>query len=103
MTHILSRELMLTGVVATCLFALTPLLTHAAPGEKTDGFVCPVFNSDSVGEHNPNTVPIAGGDYTIPGPNVSVPIHATNDDGAGTPGGDHTTPGDTSYTAVWAG
>lgn len=85
-------------------FAFSPALTLAAPVEKTDGFVCPVFNSNSaVGEHNPNAVQIGGGDYTIPGPNVSVPIHATNGDGAGTPGGEHSAPGDSDYTAVWAG
>jgi len=72
----------------------------AAP-EKTDGFVCPVFHSDAVGAHNPNAVEIAGGDYTIVGPNVRVPVHATNDDGAGSPGGDHLGPGDVGYTAIW--
>jgi hypothetical protein len=72
--------------------------------EKTDGFVCPVFNDNSaVGEHNPNAVPIANGDYTIAGPNVSVPLHATNDDGEGSPGGNHVGPNDTTYSAIWAG
>jgi hypothetical protein len=81
-----------------------PALTLAAPVEKTDGFVCPVFNSDStVGNHNPNAVQIGGGDYTVLGPNVSVPVHATNGNGAGSPGGPHAAPGDTDYTALWSG
>jgi len=79
-----------------------PALASAAPVEKTDGFVCPVFNDQSaVGEHNPQAVEIGGGDYTVAGPDVSVPSHATNQDGEGTPGGEHASPGDTDYTAIW--
>lgn len=69
--------------------------------EKTDAFICPVFNSDAVGMHNPNAVLIGGGDYTILGPNVNVPVHATNSDGAGSPGGAHSAPGDTDYSPIW--
>ena len=84
--------------------ALLSVTFVAAQVEKTDGFVCPVFNSNSaVAEHNPNAVPIANGDYTIVGPEVSVPIHATNGDGTGSPGGAHSSPGDTDYTAIWSG
>lgn len=76
----------------------------AATPETTNGFVCPVFNSNSaVGEHNPNAVQIGGGDYSVIGPDVTVPLHATNGDGAGTPGGTHSSPGDADYSAVWAG
>jgi len=46
-------------------------------------------------------VEIGGGDYTVAGPDVSVPSHATNQDGEGTPGGEHASPGDTDYTAIW--
>ena len=77
-------------------------IAAAAPVEKTDGFVCPVFNSDSVGEHNPNAFQIGSDDYTIAGPDVRVPLHATNGDGTGMPGGPHSSPGDTDYTAIWA-
>lgn len=35
--------------------------------------------------------------------NGNVPNLATNDDGAGSPGGSHASPGDTSYTAIWSG
>ena len=89
--------------VFTLAIMLSAAFVIAMPVEKTDGFVCPVFNDNSkVGEHNPNAVEIGNGDYTIIGPEVSVPLHATNGDGAGTPGGSHSSPGDTDYTAVWA-
>jgi hypothetical protein len=93
--------LILAGVMLLSGVALVPA---SAQVEKTDGFVCPVFNDNSaVGAHNPNAVEIGGGDYTIIGPDVSVPLGATNGDGAGTPPGPHSVPGDSDYTAVWAG
>ena len=74
--------------------------------EKTDGFVCPVLGGQAGGDHgnsNPTPIsPIADGDYTVGGPDVSVPQHATNGDGAGSPGGSHSSPGDTDYTAIWS-
>ena len=85
-------------------FILLGGLGAAAPGGKTDGFGCPVFNPNAqAGVKNPNAVLIGGGDYTIIGPDVSVPLNATNGDGAGTPGGAHSSPGDTDYTALWSG
>jgi len=91
----------LFSVVA--IFALSTGTALAAPVEKTNGFVCPVIESEAVGLHNPQAVPLGEtGDYTIPGPDVSVPVHATNGNGAGVPGGPHSGPGDTDYTAIWA-
>lgn len=78
-----------------------PAITLAAV-EKVDGFVCPVLTQEAVGVHNPNAVQIGEGHYSVIGPNVSVPIHATNDNGAGTPPGPHSAPGDSNYTAIWA-
>ena len=76
-------------VLATSLLLLMfSAVVYAAPIEKTNGFVCPVFNPNS---------------HTIIGPNVSVPLHATNGDGAGSPPGWHARPGDMDYTAIWAG
>ena len=69
--------------------------------EKVDGFVCPVLTAEAVGQHNPQATPIGGGDYTVGTVAVAVPITATNDDGAGTPAGDHARPGDSTYTAIW--
>ena len=90
-------------LVASGTYASEPvLLTEAQMDQVTAaGFVCPVFNADAVGAHNPNAVGIGGGDYSIIGPDVSVPEHATNGDGAGTPPGPHSQPGDTDYTAIW--
>ncbi len=78
--------------------------------EKVDVFVCPVLN-ETVGMHNPNTFPIYGGDYSIlpgkagqHGPGdifISVPINATNGNGAGSPGAWHAAPGDDNYSPLW--
>ncbi len=68
--------------------------------EKTPAFVCPVLN-ENAGTHNPNAVPIANGDYTIIGPNINVPVHATNGNGVGSPAGDHAAPGDSDYSPIW--
>lgn len=92
------------------VFALSASFVFAAPQERVSAFVCPVFNSSAVGMHNPNTFEIYGGDYSLlpgkagvhPGGPVSVPINATNGDGAGSPPGPHSGPGDTDYTAIWA-
>lgn len=81
-------------------FALSAAPVLAAV-EKTEGFVCPVIKTDAV-LNSPKGMAIGEGHYTIIGPNVSVPVHATNGDGAGTPPGPHSKPGDTDYTAVWA-
>jgi len=92
------------GLVILAAALAAPGIGWAEPVVKTDGFVCPVFNKDSqAGAKNPNAVAIGGGDSTIIGPKVSVPAHATNGDGAGTPGGAHSSPGDSDYTAVWSG
>jgi len=74
----------------------------AAGGVETiDGFVCPVISTENV-LNSPNAGAIGEGHYTIAGPDVSVPLHATNGDGTGTPPGPHSQPGDTDYTAIWA-
>ena len=62
-------------------------------------FVCPVINTDAVLNAR-NGIEINGA-YSILGPTVSVPVGATNDNGAGNPGGTFASPGDTSYTAIW--
>jgi hypothetical protein len=72
--------------------------------DRVDGFVCPVITTDAV-LNSPNGMAIGEGHYTIIGPTVSVPVHATNRNGSGTPGGAgdvHAQPGDTDYTAIWA-
>ena len=94
-------------LLLVAFFALSAVAAVAEPPHKTDGFVCPVLGGQAGEEHgksSPNRIiQIGGGDYSVVGPNVSVPVHATNDDGAGTPAGPHASPGDENYTAIWAG
>lgn len=66
------------------------------------GFVCPVIKTDAV-LHAKNGGELGvEGYYTIGGPQVRAPVHATNGDGAGSPGGPFSEPGDTDYTAIWS-
>ena len=103
MTMTTTRTFSLVAVIlaASAVLALLPAITLAAV-EKTDGFVCPVISTDAV-LNSPRGAAIGEGHYSIIGPSVSVPLHATNGDGAGTPPGPHSEPGDTDYTAIWAG
>ena len=101
-----------TGAVA--LFVIVPAgAASAAPPERAeDPFVCPVLTvSEQAAERSGKFTSIGNGQYTF-GPgnagsaetfNGNVPNHATNADGAGSPGGDHAAPGDPGYTAVWSG
>lgn len=106
------RTLMVLPAVVGALFvsAALPAFAH----EGGNDFVCPVFKSAAVGAHNPNAVPIFGGDYTIlPGfraglgeqraDHLDVPDKATNMNGNGSPGGAHAAPGDPDYSAIWNG
>jgi hypothetical protein len=84
---------------------LATLLAGPGAGVARADFVCPVLPISEQGAAN-NKAPafqqIGGGDYSIIGPNVTVPAHATNQDGAGNPGtAEHASPGDPGYTAIW--
>jgi hypothetical protein len=91
------RILFLVLAVAFLVLAVGPVL--AAPVEKVDGFVCPVLGGKA-GENGKSAkiFAISGGDYSVAGPNINVPEHATN---TGWPGGPHGSPGDLGYTAIW--
>lgn len=89
----MKKAIFILAILAVALAVFTP--------KARADFVCPVFNSDSVGQHNPNAVPISNGDYTIIGPDVNVPDHATNMDGSGSPGSQHAAPGDAGYSPIW--
>ena len=97
------------GLLTSAAFAAPVTLSKvqldgvAAGGvEKVDGFVCPVIKTAAV-LNAKNGAPLGiEGYYTIAGPDVSVPLHATNGDGAGSPAGPFSAPGDTDYTAIWA-
>ena len=77
---------------------------------KVDAFVCPVLGGNA-GMHGNSSVltNISDGNppfYTVVGPNVSVPKHATNRLPNGNAGqvhiGPHAAPGDKNYTAIWS-
>ena len=84
-------------------------MVFAQPPQKVSAFVCPVITQQAVGDHNPQAAPLgATGTYTVGPPtnadggNLMVPVHATNMNGAGVPGGPQSQPGDTDYTAIWS-
>lgn len=84
-------------------------LVGPAAGIAAADFVCPVLPvSDHAKDHsNAGFITIADGDTSIlPGAAgvsgaIDVPAHATNSDGAGSPGGAHASPGESGYTAIW--
>jgi hypothetical protein len=84
------------------------------PDRASDPFVCPVLKLSEQAVENTGDKfgeGIGVGEYTFgpgnagnPGTfNGNVPLKATNDDGEGTPGSDHVSPGDTNYSAIWSG
>ena len=112
-----SKTRLTSAIFSGCLFASgafaepvtlssTQMDAVAAGGmERVDGFVCPVISTaavfrDGAGPGGPLGIE---GYYTIAGPDVMVPLHATNGAGDGSnPGGPFNAPGDISYTAIWA-
>ena len=106
---------MILTLAAACLFASSALASGpvslseaqmdkvvAGGAPSPNGFVCPVITTDAV-LNSPRGADIGeeGGFYSIIGPDVRVPMHATNGDGAGSPPGPHSAPGDRDYTAIW--
>jgi len=87
------------------LLSATQMDAVAAGGAPSStGFICPVISTDAV-LHSVKAAEPQDGLYTIIGPNVSVPIGATNtlnNGTAGSPGGAYASPGDTGYTAIWS-
>lgn len=100
--------------LSSCLFASgalaapvtlsdTELDAVAAGGvELVDGFVCPVISTENVLNSPKSGALGIEGFYTIGGPDVTVPMFATNGDGAGSPGGPFSMPTETDYTAIWS-
>jgi hypothetical protein len=105
------RMIIATGAVAGVM-GLSASSAMAAPPERApDPFLCPVLKISEQAFENSGQFAELGDDYTIVPPNAgspdtfngNVPLHATNGDGTGTPGVDHTAPGDEGYSAVWSG
>jgi hypothetical protein len=103
-------------IAASAVAALAGISANgamAAPPERAgdDAFVCPVLKVSGQAVESSGQFNEIGDDYTIfPGNagsgatfNGNVPLDATNGDGDGTPGVDHSTQGDTDYSAVWSG
>ena len=109
------RKRLLIVASAVAMFAgLSASAAVAAPPERADDpFVCPVLkvNENAVEHTDGHFNEIGEGEYTFgPGAagsaetfNGNVPNHATNGNGSGSPGGPHSAPGDTDYTAIWSG
>jgi hypothetical protein len=106
------RRLVLTGAAAALVVLPTGSAVAAPPDRADDPFVCPVLSvSDQAFAQSGRFTSIGNGEYTFaPGAagsaetfNGNVPNLATNADGAGSPGGAHSAPGDSDYTAIWSG
>lgn len=99
------RTFVLAPIAAALVFAATAGATFAAPPEMTDtAFVCPVLGGQAGVNGEANGIsPLPTGAYTVGGPDVTVPVLATNDEGAGSPAGPQAAPGDVGYTAIWSG
>lgn len=105
------KKIILTAIsclMASQVFAApTPLnatqmdKVTAGVAPSPTGFVCPVIKTENV-LNSPRGAALGDtGHYTIGGPQVRVPTHATNGNGTGVPAGPHSAPGDTDYTAIW--
>ncbi len=107
------RKLMLVACIVAMLTAVSAAPAMASPPERAeDPFVCPVIPAnEQAASHAGRFNQIGEGEYTFgPGAagssetfNGNVPNHATNAGGSGSPGGEHSAPGDTDYTAIWSG
>jgi len=106
------RRLILAGAAAALVVLPTGSAVAASPDRAEDPFVCPVLTvSEQAVTHSGRFDSLGNGEYTFgPGAagnadtfNGNVPNLATNADGAGSPGGSHSAPGDSDYTAIWSG
>ena len=99
------------SVLASFAFASGAASVSAAPVslslEEMDtvsggAFVCPVIKTGAIENSAKMFVDLGDGYYSIvTAMDLNVPVHATNDDGNGSPAGPFAAPGDTTYTAIW--
>jgi hypothetical protein len=108
-------------IAASAVAALAGISANSAMADPPTpagdaAFVCPVLKlSDQAFENTGGTDGkfnrIGDGEYTFGTGNAgdpvtftdNVPLNATNGEGEGTPGSDHSSPGDTDYTPIWSG
>ena len=98
----------MAGFGAAALLVAATTGVASANVETTDGFVCPVLGGQAGVNGGSGITYIDQAEYpgadpffTVLGPYVTVPTHATNSDGGQGPHGDYASPGDTDYTAIW--
>ena len=99
------KKLLIGAAGAAVLFLGATGFAAADDSDPALAFICPVLGGEAGfdGDNSPFTY-IADGDaafYTVIGPDVMVPVHATNDNGSGNPHASFASPGDTDYTAIW--
>lgn len=96
------KSKLLVGFLIASMLLVLPSIVLADPVEKADAFVCPHLGGKAGenGNIDGSNWPIGEiyGGYTVGGPDVSVPDHATN---WGYPNIAHGVPGDVGYTAIW--
>ena len=99
------------GRILIVLGVAGAIVAGPGAGAALADFVCPVVPVSEQAQANSKAsfITISGGDTSIlPGKAgdsasspVDVPDGATNQDGAGSPGGAHASPGGSDYTAIW--
>ena len=96
------KKRLMTGFgAAVLLAAATTGVASANMPDPAEGFICPVLGGQAGENGNANGITVTPNFSTVIGPEVVVPSHATNLDGAGSPGGEYASPGDTNYSAIW--
>ena len=107
------KRVLVVGCAVAMVMGISAGSALASPPTRAEApFICPVLTlNENAVDNSGRFKEIGDGQYTFaPGAagsaetfNGNVPNHATNQDGAGSPGGAHSAPGDTDYTAIWSG
>ena len=110
------KRALIAASAVTAVVGISAQSAMAAPPDRAgdDAFVCPVLkiSENAKAATGEKFNQIGDGEYTFGTGNAgdpvtftdNVPLNATNgDDGEGTPGSDHSSPGDTNYTPIWSG
>lgn len=105
----MTKPILTMALAAAATFALASN-AFAAPLDLSDtqmdsvaagAFVCPVIKTDGVLNAGGFALGDTGYYSIVTATDINVPVGATNGNGAGSPGGDFSAPGDTDYTAIW--
>ena len=107
------KRVLVVGCAVAMVMGISAGSALASPPTRAEApFVCPVLTlNEGAVDNSGRFKEIGDGQYTLaPGAagsaetfNGNVPNNATNASGAGSPGGSHSAPGDTDYTAIWSG